>query len=655
MYEPAGENMPLPLDGIRVIDLTQVMAGPFCTMLLGDLGADIIKIEPPGTGDLSRSMGGARLRLRGTDHAPFLALNRNKRSVVLDLKNASDHAALRALARTADVFVESFRPDVMPRLGLDYDTLARAHPGLIYLSISGFGASGPWADRPGFDLIAQGMAGVMSVTGEAGGDPVKCGVPISDLAAGLYGALGIEAALLARARTGRGQRVETSLFEAALSLSVWEATEYFATGQAPQPCGSAHRLNAPYQALRTADGHVNIAALTVQQWQRLCATLGLAELERDERFATNAQRMAHLPALVTVLERALAGATTERWTEQLLQAGVPAGPILDYAQVFSHAHTQARHMVEVVEHPNEGSIRTIGFPLKLSDTPARVRKPPPLLGQHTAEILETIRPEDHFVNAPGGAVHFEVKNSIAWLTFDRASARNAMTWSMYEQLDALLARLEAERTIKAAVLRGGHGTFVSGTDIAQFSRFQSGADGLDYERRLEEVVARLERIRLPTLAAVEGFATGAGLILAAACDLRICTPDAQFGMPIARTVGNCLSMANCARLIDAFGAARAKAMIFTAELMHAEAARACGFVTAIVAPDQLDAELTRLCQRLIGNAPITLTVTKEAVRRIGQSQLPADDDLIARAYGSRDFKEGVEAFLAKRAPRWQGL
>ena len=359
-------------------------------MLLGDLGADVIKIEPPGTGDLSRSMGGARLRLRGADHAPFLALNRNKRSVVLDLKTDADRVALLALARTADVVVENFRPGVMLKLGLDYDTLAAANPRLIYASISGFGATGPWADRPGFDLIAQGMSGVMSVTGAAGGSPVKCGVPISDLSAGLYAVLGIQAALLARQQTGRGQHIETSLFEAALSLSVWEATEYFATGEAPQPHGSAHRLNAPYQAFRTADGYINIAALTGPQWQKLCAALGRPELERDERFAGNAQRMANLPALVAELESALGAANTEEWVERLLQAGVPAGAIIDYAQVFEHEHTRAREMVEVIDHPTEGSIRTIGFPLKMSDTAARVRRPPPLLGEHTAEVLEEL-------------------------------------------------------------------------------------------------------------------------------------------------------------------------------------------------------------------------------------------------------------------------
>jgi formyl-CoA transferase len=386
--------MALALEGIRVIDLTQIMAGPLCTMLLADLGADVIKIEPPGTGDLSRSLGGARLHLRGPDNAPFLALNRNKRSVTLDLKTADGHAALLALVRTADVLVENFRPGVMRALDLDYDVVAGVNPRLVYASISGFGAAGPWAERPGFDLIAQGMAGVMSVTGTPGSAPVKCGVPIADLGAGLYAAIGIQAALLARQRTGRGQRVETSLFEAALGLSVWEATEFFATGEAPQPCGSAHRLTAPYQAFRTADGWINIAALTNAQWERLCASVGRTDLTSDARFASNAARLANLPALVEALEAALRLATTETWVARLLEAGVPAGPIHDYASVFALEHTHARAMVETVEHPVEGAIRTIGFPIKLSDTPARVRRAPPRLGEHTAEVLHALERDE---------------------------------------------------------------------------------------------------------------------------------------------------------------------------------------------------------------------------------------------------------------------
>ncbi|HSG09999.1 MAG TPA: CoA transferase, partial [Longimicrobiales bacterium] len=379
--------MTQPLDGVRVLDLTQVMAGPFCTLLLADLGADVIKIEPPGSGDLSRSMGGEGLRMNGADNAPFLALNRNKRSVILDLKDAVDLRAFRELAASADVVVENFRPGVTRRLGIDYDTLSGLNPRIVYASISGFGQTGPYADRPGFDLIAQAMSGILSVTGTPGGEPVKCGVPISDLAAGLYGAVGVLAALAARASSGRGQHVETSLFEAALGLSVWETTEYWATDEVPRAWGSAHRLNAPYQAFRTADGSIVLAALTTGQWTSLCSALHRTELAADERFGTNEARMAHLPELVAEIETALAADSADAWVERLLAAGVPAAPLLDYAQVFADPHTQARRMIEEVDHPVEGTIRTLGFPLKMSATPLRVRRPPPLLGEHTAEVL----------------------------------------------------------------------------------------------------------------------------------------------------------------------------------------------------------------------------------------------------------------------------
>jgi formyl-CoA transferase len=378
------------LDGVRVVDLTQVMAGPFCTMQLGDLGADVIKVEPPNGGDLSRSMGGDELRMPGADNAPFFALNRNKRSIVLDLKQASDRTNFLALVRTADVLVESFRPGVTQRLGVDYDTCAAINPRLIYASISGFGQTGPYADRPGFDLIAQGMSGVMSVTGEPDGTPVKCGVPIADLSAGLIAANGVLAALIAREKTGRGQRVETSLFESALAMSAWEATEYWATGAAPRAMGSAHRLSAPYQAFRTSDGYITLAALTTLQWQQLCTTLGLTTLATDPRFGTNAARMANRLELVREIEAALAARTTADWVERMLAAGVPAGPILNYSQVLDDPHTQARHMIEDVEHTVAGRVHTLGFPLKMSDTPPRVRRAPPLLGEHSAEILREL-------------------------------------------------------------------------------------------------------------------------------------------------------------------------------------------------------------------------------------------------------------------------
>ncbi len=365
------------LAGLRILELTQVMAGPFCGQVLADMGADVVKVEPP-EGDSTRESLGT---------AAFLAVNRNKRSVALDLKTPEHQAVLHRLVAETDVLLENYRPGVAARLGADWETLCELNPRLIYASVSGFGQTGPYAQRPGYDLIAQGLSGVMSVTGEPGGDPVKCGIPISDLSAGLFCAVAILSAVVARERTGRGQRIDTSLFEAALALSIWETAELWGTGRTPQPLGSAHRLSAPYQALRTREGYITVGANNQRLWQRLCDAIGRPELAADERFATNDARMANREALEAELESALAARSTDDWVAVLSEAGVPCGPIHDYRQVFEDPHTQAREMEVRLDHPVEGRISALGIPVKLSETPGSVRRPAPLLGEHTAEVL----------------------------------------------------------------------------------------------------------------------------------------------------------------------------------------------------------------------------------------------------------------------------
>jgi len=375
----------LPLQEMRVLDLSQVMAGPFCCQLLGDFGADVTKIEPVRTGDQARYAMG--FRMRGEDTAAFLAVNRNKKSVTLNLKEEEGRRILLELARRADVLVENFRPGVTAKLGVDYSALDEVNSGLIYASISGFGQTGPYASRPGFDLIAQGMSGVMSVTGEPGGAPVKSGIPIGDLSAGLFCAFAILAAYIARGETGRGQYIDTSLFEGALALSIWESAELWATGRVPEPFGSAHRLTAPYQALKTRDGYLTVGGNNQRFWIGLCQVIGRKDLIEDARFATNQDRMVNLDALVTELESALAERTTDEWVQALLSEGVPAGPIYDYGEVFEDTHTHARQMMVEMEHPVEGIVRGLGIPIKLSETPGRIRRPAPLLGEHTRQTL----------------------------------------------------------------------------------------------------------------------------------------------------------------------------------------------------------------------------------------------------------------------------
>ena len=374
----------LPLEGVRVVDLTQTMAGPYCTMILADLGADVIKVEPPVTGEMTRTMG---VGMSGQDSAAFLAINRNKRGVTLDLKTDAGREAVLALIATADVVVENFRPGVADRLGVGWDALHERFPRLVHASVSGFGQTGPYAHRPGFDLIAQGMAGVMSVTGAPDGAPVKSGMPVGDLSAGLYCAVAIVSALVGRERTGEGRRIDVSLVESALSLAVWESAELFATGEVPQRTGSAHRLTAPYQALATADGWITVGANTPALWELLCRTIGREDLIADERFLDNADRMRNRAELQAELERTLADHPAHVWLERLDAAGFPAGPILDYAQVLADPHVLARGMLQEYDHPVEGRMRVIGSALGHAGAEGGVRRPPPLLGEHNEEVL----------------------------------------------------------------------------------------------------------------------------------------------------------------------------------------------------------------------------------------------------------------------------
>jgi formyl-CoA transferase len=370
------------LDGIVVLDTTQVMAGPYCAMLLADMGARVIKVEPPA-GDSTRSMAGAR----GNDSAAFNAVNRGKLGTVIDLNTAKGRDVFKRLARSADIVVENYRPGVMQRLGLDYETLKQDHAGLIYASISGHGQTGPWANKGGFDLIAQGLSGLMSVTGTPSSGPVKVGVPITDLAAGLFGAIGILGALHHRSKSGVGQQVDTSLVDAGLALSVWEVAVYFTTGQVPEPLGTAHRLTAPYQAFRCADGFITIGAANDRNFQKVARVLGHHEWLTDERFTGNHQRVAHREDLAALIERDTTRRPVAFWLAEFERAGVPCGPILDYEDALTTPQAIAREMTVDIDHPTLGPLRTLGTPIKMSSTPLNPKRRSPLLGEHTDQVL----------------------------------------------------------------------------------------------------------------------------------------------------------------------------------------------------------------------------------------------------------------------------
>lgn len=374
------------LEGIRVVDLTQNLAGPFCSMNFADHGADVIKVEPPG-GEGTRQVA----PFRGGESTPFMMWNRNKRSLVLDLKDEGDRAVLLALLEDSDILMEAFRPGVMQRLGFGWEALRDRFPRLIYGSVSGYGSTGPMATHGGYDVMAQGMSGLMAVNGPKDGPPHRLPIPFCDLSAGLFLTIGLLAALEARHRTGRGQLVETSLIESATALQHYEANHFFVTGEAPPRMGQAHRGVAPYQIMPSADGHLTIGAGMQKFYAAFCRLAGREDLIDDRRFRTIPDRVRNLDELISILSAETRRHPTSWWIARLEAEGIPCGPVLDHAQLLTHPQILARGMVEEVDHPAAGRIRTLGIPVKLSATPGSVRGPAPLLGEHDAEIRAGVR------------------------------------------------------------------------------------------------------------------------------------------------------------------------------------------------------------------------------------------------------------------------
>ncbi|HEX5502907.1 MAG TPA: CoA transferase [Thermomicrobiales bacterium] len=376
--------MAQPLDGIRVLDLTRVMTGPYCTMMLGDMGADVVKIEQPGKGDDTRPWGPPFL---AGESAYFLSINRNKRSVTVDLKHERGREIVRRLAARADVVVENFRPGAAGRLGLGYADVRALRPDVVYCSISGFGQDGPDHDRTAYDLIVQGMSGMMSITGAAGGMPTKMGVPIADMTAGMFAAFAIVNGLFHRARTGEGQYIDTSMLGAQVALLVYYATGYFATGEVPTRQGNRHATVTPYDTFPTADGYVNVGVGNDSLWRRFCGAFDLEGAAADERFASNAARVANSEPLYALINETLRRHTTAEVMAKLDAVGVPAGPIETLDQVFARPQTLHLGLQQRVAHPTIGEVAMPGVPYRLSATPCRTRQAPPLLGQHTDDVL----------------------------------------------------------------------------------------------------------------------------------------------------------------------------------------------------------------------------------------------------------------------------
>ncbi|MDR5774751.1 MULTISPECIES: CoA transferase [unclassified Caballeronia] len=381
------QTKPLPLDGIRVLDVSQVMAGPFACMLLADMGADVIKVEPP-EGDQTR--GAMGFKMKGPDSMGFLNMNRNKRSVTLDLKSDEGRELFYKLAKTADVIVENYRPGVVQRLRIDYESIREINPKIVYVSISGFGQSGPWSTRPGFDLMAQAMSGVMSVTGYPGGKPVKAGVPVADIGCALFAVSGLLSAYIGAQKSGVGQHIDASLFDSVMAFSIWDMSEYWGTGVPPTPLGTSNKMSAPYQAVKARDGYFVMGATNQKLWTKLCGLLERPDLIDHADYANVSLRLKNREAMIQVLEEEFAKRDSAEWVDTLLAAGIPAGPILTYPEAFESEHATHRRMAMEIDHPHEGKVKNIGFPVKLLGTPQTVRRHPPLLGEHNEEILAEI-------------------------------------------------------------------------------------------------------------------------------------------------------------------------------------------------------------------------------------------------------------------------
>ena len=376
---------PLPLMGVKVLDVSQVMAGPYSCMLLADMGADVIKVEPPGNGDQTR--GAMGFKMKGPDSMGFLNMNRNKRSIAINLKSEAGKAILFKLVKEADILVENYRPGVMKRLGVGYEVMSKINPALVYVSISGFGQSGPWAMRPGFDLMAQAMSGIMSVTGNGDGKPVKAGVPVADIGCALFATYAALSAYIGAKNTGQGQYIDASLFDSALAFSIWDTSEYWGTGNPPVALGTANRMTAPYQAVKAKDGYFVMGATNNKLWQLLCGILERPDLLQKVEYQTIAGRLGQREQLIQELEKSFALKSADEWIDLLLEHGIPAGPILDYPQAFESEHGRHRQMRIEIDHPLEGKVPNIGFAVKMQGTPQEVRRHPPLLGEHTQEVL----------------------------------------------------------------------------------------------------------------------------------------------------------------------------------------------------------------------------------------------------------------------------
>lgn len=647
-----------PLSGLRVLDLSRILSGPFCTMVLGDLGADVIKIEEPSRGDETRHWGPP---YQGDQTAYFLSVNRNKRSVAIDLKAPSGLRVVDQLALGADVLVENFRPGTAERLGLGYPQLSKKNPGLVYVSISAYGQTGPMQAVPGYDAVAQAVSGMMSVTGEADGPPVRAGVSIADIGAGMWAALGALAALVPRERSGRGQWVDVSLHEGLLAWLTYVAAGYFASGKVPGRYGSGHPTIVPYQAFDTADGSVMVAVGNEKQWRSFARVLGLEDLAEDPRFATNADRVRHRVDLVSVLRQTMRSRSANEWVELLSAADVPAGAINTVDQALAHPQVTARGLIKEVDHPSAGRLRTVMTPIRLSGEATAVRRPPPRLGEHTIEVLQGLDIGEpkiaEMLQERGGtvsgncppsnspAVSVAVDGPVAWLTVGDGARRNALKTQDWRQVEGATAHVGRSTSVRVMVVRGQGDGFCAGSDVGEW--FGAGLEEIDDSfEAMEAACSALEALDIPVVAQIAGVAAGAGCQLALAADLRIMAADGQIGMPTAR-----FGILPTSRFIDRItrvaGPATAFELLATGRLLGAKEAASRGLVGRVVPPSELRNALVDVVDAILAQPDEVLHAIKRGVIDGAKPDRGADLPKFSHAVVPDAIYEGVQAFLGR--------